>query len=200
MEKDYKVYMHIFPDGKKYIGITKNDPERRWNNGAGYSENSTMKKAIQEVGWENVESVIVKEGLTVVEASELEIELISAADTTNPEKGYNHHSGGMPYKRAILEEKIEKLESDLICAARDREDILEMYKKLYDCCHETLGEIMDFSKHCFDNAVEAKGKGSDLIAIFYQSSLQCYLEYTRKPKLKKYLDFYKKEIHDENNS
>ena len=30
------VYMHTSPSGKKYIGITSRDPNKRWDNGNGY--------------------------------------------------------------------------------------------------------------------------------------------------------------------
>ena len=29
---NYKVYIHIFPNNKVYIGITSQKPKRRWNN------------------------------------------------------------------------------------------------------------------------------------------------------------------------
>ena len=32
-ENNYTVYAHKFPDGKYYIGLTKQDPDKRWNNG-----------------------------------------------------------------------------------------------------------------------------------------------------------------------
>lgn len=32
----YKVYKHTFPNGKKYIGITKLTVENRWRSGKGY--------------------------------------------------------------------------------------------------------------------------------------------------------------------
>lgn len=35
-ERNYKVYIHTNKlNNKKYIGITKQDPERRWKNGWG---------------------------------------------------------------------------------------------------------------------------------------------------------------------
>lgn len=33
---DYTVYMHVFPNGKKYVGITSQDVSRRWRDGKGY--------------------------------------------------------------------------------------------------------------------------------------------------------------------
>lgn len=31
--ENYKVYMHTLPNGKRYVGITKQEPEKRWLNG-----------------------------------------------------------------------------------------------------------------------------------------------------------------------
>lgn len=50
---NYTVYMHRFPNGKVYIGITRVAPEKRWRNGKGYSENRFMQFAINKYGWEN---------------------------------------------------------------------------------------------------------------------------------------------------
>ena len=36
MNENYKVYMHIFPNGKKYIGITKQTLKDRFDSGYGY--------------------------------------------------------------------------------------------------------------------------------------------------------------------
>lgn len=33
----YTVYMHTTPNGKRYIGITAQTVERRWQNGYGYA-------------------------------------------------------------------------------------------------------------------------------------------------------------------
>lgn len=35
----YTVYKHTTPSGKVYIGITKQKPWQRWNNGNGYKNN-----------------------------------------------------------------------------------------------------------------------------------------------------------------
>ena len=36
----YIVYMHTCPNGKKYIGITGQSAERRWQKGKGYAYGS----------------------------------------------------------------------------------------------------------------------------------------------------------------
>ena len=35
----YSVYMHITPNNKRYIGITKQKPKQRWTSGYGYIQN-----------------------------------------------------------------------------------------------------------------------------------------------------------------
>lgn len=93
--KNYTVYMHQNKiNGKKYIGITGNIPEVRWNNGKGYYKNPYFNHAIQKYGWDNFEHIILYEGLTKEEAEDLEIETIAKYDTTNSDNGYNLHHGG----------------------------------------------------------------------------------------------------------
>lgn len=88
----YTVYMHVFPNGKKYIGITMNDVRRRWMGGHGYSKCPKMKLAIERYGWENIEHVILFTGLSKAEAERKEIELIAWLDTIR--NGYNIDHGG----------------------------------------------------------------------------------------------------------
>lgn len=45
-EKTYKVYKHVFPNGKVYIGITSQSLDSRWNSGKGYG-NNLVGKAIK---------------------------------------------------------------------------------------------------------------------------------------------------------
>lgn len=89
---NYCVYMHIFPNGKRYIGLTMQKPERRWSNGRGYKDSPKMHKAIQKYGWENVEHTIIKEHLSKSQAEALEIRLIKEYDTIL--NGYNIEHGG----------------------------------------------------------------------------------------------------------
>lgn len=94
MIENYTVYMHRFPNGKVYIGITCRKPEYRWNNGKNYRGQPYIFKAIQKYGWENIEHIILFEGLSKEEAEQKEIDLIALYDSTNREKGYNIENGG----------------------------------------------------------------------------------------------------------
>lgn len=94
----YTVYMHIDPNGKRYVGITKRDVKDRWNNGFGYATNKDRRffDAIRTIGWENFQHEIVASELTKEDAQNMEATLINGYQTTNPEYGYNIASG---YKR-----------------------------------------------------------------------------------------------------
>lgn len=95
----YTVYVHIFPNGKRYYGATNQSINRRWRpNGEGYKTQPCFMKVIQKYRWDNIQHIVVAKGLTKEEAYWLEIELIKAWDTTNPDKGYNLAEGGLGCK------------------------------------------------------------------------------------------------------
>ena len=94
-EKNYYVYKHTFPNNKVYIGITQQEPEKRWKNGLGYDAHQTlMKRAIKKYGWQNIKHEILYKNLNKNEACNKEIELIALYDSTNKQKGYNVSQGG----------------------------------------------------------------------------------------------------------
>ena len=94
MMDKYAVYIHIVPNGKKYVGITCKKPEHRWANGRGYLKNTLFFKAILKYGWDNIQHIIISDHLTKEEACDLEVALIRGCKTTNPKYGYNISTGG----------------------------------------------------------------------------------------------------------
>ena len=91
---NFCVYKHTSPTGKVYIGITSQDPIKRWRGGRGYVNNEHLSAAIQKHGWANFKHEILADGLTQEAACDMEIALIKSHDSTNPEKGYNISKGG----------------------------------------------------------------------------------------------------------
>lgn len=91
---NYRVYMHITPNHKRYIGITMREPEMRWKNGFGYRNNKHFFNAILKYGWDNIKHEILFTNLSKEEAEQKEIELIAKYKTTNREYGYNNDNGG----------------------------------------------------------------------------------------------------------
>lgn len=93
-DKKYCVYRHTFPNGKVYIGITCQKPHERWCNGTGYKHQKLVYRAILRYGWENIRHEVIADGLSFEQACGMEIELIKAYDSMNPERGYNTSPGG----------------------------------------------------------------------------------------------------------
>ena len=91
MNKNYCVYEHIFPNGKKYIGISC-DVEKRWRNGKGYETQPKIARAINKYGWENVTHNIIIDGISKEQAETLERYLIAELKTID--HGYNTSTGG----------------------------------------------------------------------------------------------------------
>lgn len=91
----YTVYMHKNNINKKvYIGITKQKPEHRWNNGKGYRQNKHFYNAICKYGWDNFEHIIVATNVLPNDAYKKEMELISAYKSNDKMYGYNNSIGG----------------------------------------------------------------------------------------------------------
>lgn len=93
-DKKFCVYRHTSPSGKVYIGITCQNPIRRWAHGHGYRRNQYFSNAIAKYGWEAFTHEILFDGLTKEEACEKEIELIKFHRSNNDDYGYNISSGG----------------------------------------------------------------------------------------------------------
>lgn len=70
--KEYKIYLLTFPNGKQYVGMTRQKLESRWKNGHGYTFNKEMDEDIKKFGWDNIKKEILESGLTEQEAFEAE--------------------------------------------------------------------------------------------------------------------------------
>lgn len=108
-EHNYYVYIHTSPSGKKYVGVTRQPPERRWNYGSGYIRNPYFTRAIKKYGWDNFEHEIVASGLTQYDALYMEVDLIKKYDSFH--NGYNSSSGGeglpdRPLPRRAIEKSV----------------------------------------------------------------------------------------------
>ena len=106
-ENCYTVYMHICPNDKKYIGITKLKPKDRWKNGKSYKNCILFNRAIQKYGWKNMQHIILFENLAKEEAEQKEIELIKKHKTNNNKFGYNIENGG--HVNCVNEETKKKI-------------------------------------------------------------------------------------------
>lgn len=93
--KPYFVYCHTNKiNGKRYIGITSQKPEKRWRNGKGYINNEHFYRAICKYGWHEFAHEILYTGLTLCEAEKTEKYLIEYYGCCDTKKGYNIERGG----------------------------------------------------------------------------------------------------------
>lgn len=94
--KTWTVYKHVSPSGKVYVGITSNI-HRRWAaNGYYYCLKETIfSRALHKYGWDNFQHIVIAEGLTKQEASNLEKILIKEYKELGI--SYNITDGGEGY-------------------------------------------------------------------------------------------------------
>ena len=85
----FYVYKHTCPNNKVYIGMTGNEPERRWNGGYGYIRNKRFAKAILKYGWDNITHDILSIHDTKEEALKEEAAQIAVHHSDLPHFGYN---------------------------------------------------------------------------------------------------------------
>lgn len=99
-DKKFIVYEHLFPNGKRYFGITSKEPNQRWENGSGYTKDkqSVVYNAIQKYGWDNIEHNVLFKDLSFEEATNMEKYLINKYKTNcrryGNSYGYNMTDGG----------------------------------------------------------------------------------------------------------
>lgn len=92
---NWAVYMHKNTiNGKRYIGITSQEPEKRWLNGHGYDRRLRFGKAIDKYGWNGFAHIILYDNLSEKQAKDLEVALIEAYQTRDENYGYNMTCGG----------------------------------------------------------------------------------------------------------
>lgn len=92
----YILYKHTNKvNGKVYIGVTNQSPERRFRNGNGYKNSTLFYKAIQKYGWENFEHTILESNIPEEQISQKEITAIHLHKSSDPMYGYNLQLGGL---------------------------------------------------------------------------------------------------------
>lgn len=102
----YTLYMHVFPNGKRYIGITCVSVFQRWKEGKGYIKQPVY-NAICKYGWDNIEHKILQTNLSKEQAEMQERLFISKYKTINRKHGYNIEKGGYHNGTTSEETKIK---------------------------------------------------------------------------------------------
>ena len=148
--KEYKVYMHTFPNNKRYIGITKQDINKRWSNGCHY-KNQFVFRAIEKYGWENIKHEILFDNLSKEEACKLEQKLIRKYKSNQKEYGYNHSIGGEIGKKStyMCEKAVEFMNTNN--CYREAKKIYKWWKKI--CEDELEAKVFNNAYFFVDSAI-----------------------------------------------
>jgi group I intron endonuclease len=105
----YYVYCHTFPNGKRYVGITRTSPERRWGKGRNYNTCPLMDRAIQKYGCENIKHDVIDTAESREDAEAKERHYIELFMSDRPEHGYNILPGGDVANNPLTDEIRYKL-------------------------------------------------------------------------------------------
>lgn len=141
----YYLYVHTVPNGKKYIGMTK-DTDLRWNNGNGYYKNEDFTKAIEMFGWENIKHEIIDVFEDELLCHMNEIIYTIVLNTELPAFGYNRtHFKDMFLKK--YNEKKPYNEYNKESSEVAEKNIFEIYGKSYDAGEYMINQWIFNEKH-----------------------------------------------------
>ena len=157
--ENYKVYIHKFPNGKAYVGITRQEPKIRWGGGNGYVRNEYMHRAIKKYGWENIEHIILFDGLSEEDACEIEKSLIKKYRTNEKEFGYNIESGGQCSNLAeSTKQKLREAHIGKSASEETREKMRASRNRFISENPEEYKKIMENMMLAVEKAAELKRK------------------------------------------
>ena len=140
----YYVYVHTVPNGKIYIGQTK-DLLRRWNGGEGYIDNRPFYKDIQVYGWNNIKHEIIAQYDEAEPALKLEAVLISLMKSENEDYGYN--------QTAIYNDAMKKytsrveLQETLVEPSPNENSFFESFNLPRTACEELIDQWIFNKEH-----------------------------------------------------
>jgi len=155
-ERCYTVYMHVCKEtNKTYVGLTRRNPEIRWQNGTGYRQNKYFDNAIKKYTWDGFEHIILFENKTKEEAEILEVLYIKVLLSNNRLYGYNIANGGN--SKGVHSEETKKKMSELRKGFKaSKETKIKLSKQRQRGKHPLAkkvmceGKIFECAKDCTD--------------------------------------------------
>lgn len=196
----FTVYCHLFPNGKRYIGITRNSLTKRFGGrGNHYKTCILVDRAINKYGWENIEHIVLDTADTKENAEEKERHYIQEYKTNDPKYGYNVLPGGDVSTNDATEEMRHKLGNGWRGKRRTEDDkrkISDGVKQIFSrpesnghfglkASEETKHKMSESQKATWD--AEKRSKAADRMrnrmanTEYRQKVLDNLSEYRRKP-------------------
>lgn len=160
----WKVYVHINKiNQKKYVGITSQKVEYRWNHGKAYKQNPHFNSAIEKYGWDNFEHIVLYDYLTEEEAKSKEQELIAKWKTQDRNFGYNSTAGGDGLTGYKPSEELKQLWSKIRTGTKRSE---ETKRRISESCSFRRPDIKQKSAEAKYKKVKAFTLNGDYINTF----------------------------------
>lgn len=153
----YKVYRHISPDGKCYIGLTQQTLGKRFQRGLGYKPTSRFGRAIAEFGWDSFRTEILSICEQRLDAELDEVSFISLYRSTDPAKGYNVEAGGLT-SYAMSEEGRRRISQRMLAdnnpsrrfgsPMKGKKHTAETKRKMSEAAKQRHIPCSDTKRHC----------------------------------------------------
>ena len=170
----YSIYVHIFPDGKKYVGSTSLDVEKRWQSGRGYKDQKEMSKAIKSVGWNNIQHKVLETVEDKKIALKREEYYTLLFRSNEPEFGYNIFVGHIQNEETKnkLSESLKEYYKNNEFPEDAKKKISENFRKPVRLKNINTGEIIEFysQKKCADFFMTNKVTVCRFINGYFKSS------------------------------
>ena len=112
----YSIYVHTTPDGKKYVGSTSQEPNKRYIGGSNYRNNTRFYNAIKFFGWNNIQHQVIETVEDKETALKREEYYTLLWRTNEPEFGYNIYVGN------IKDEETKKKHSEKMKGIKKSEE------------------------------------------------------------------------------
>ena len=158
----YSIYVHTFPDGKKYVGMTSQNVENRWQLGWGYKDQKNVFNAINSVGWNNIQHDVIETVEDKKTALKREEYYTLLFRSNEPEFGYNILAGrkgvghiawnrGIPRSQET-KQKISEKNKGRKPTEEEIKNLMESKKKPFRIKNKKTGSIykFDYQKDCAD--------------------------------------------------
>ena len=169
----YYVYVHVTPDKMCYFGMSKQQPCKRWQPSS-YKDIS-LQPGIEEFGWDNIEHMVIQDGLTKHQAEVIEDWFIKN-DTKDGLCINKQRSGG------IMRDNPNKYKRDLYKNNTEyREHQLEWHRK-YSQRPEVKEHKREYNRNRYQKDVE-----------YREHILERHREYEKTEKRKEYKREYYRE-------
>ena len=188
-DNKWTVYVHIVPKeisgyewDKRYIGITRQKPAKRWANGLGY-QGQPFYNAVRKYGWNNMRHEIIAEVFDYNDALRLEEIYITLFKSSDIKYGYNCYVSRDKYK---IKQK-EYTPSDVALGNHSQATPVICLNTLevFDCM-VTAGIAYNVSHHHIGSCCRGKIKSIGRHPVTGEPLMWEFYDETKKYQIKEY--------------